>query len=222
MRLMAVREPEVLADAPFIELVPSDELPRLVARQNYAAARKALAKFGSAPANVFERVEDVPQSAQLLEFRRLAEADPAGAATLVKAAFGTTAAKVTEAAAWAPTRRKISDSILALKLAYGGGPRPLAELAALLQAMAGIESNAGGRSPCPTALTRAPMAGTASLSVFISGKSKATGHSLRGGASLSMQSLSACMSPAFASSMAFQVRASPSPSSNASIARVAL
>lgn len=37
-----------------------------------------------------------------------------------------------------------------------------------------------------------------------------------------MQSLSACMSPAFASSMAFRVRASPSPSSNASIASVAL
>ena len=66
------------------------------------------------------------------------------------------------------------------------------------------------------------MAGTASLRDFITGKSKATGLSLRGGASLSMQSLSACMSPAFASSMAFRVRASPSPSSNASIAKVAL
>ena len=153
MRLMVIRGPEILSDAPVIELVPSDELQRLVARQNQAAARKALTQFGSAPANVFERAEDVLQSAQLLEFRRLAEADPAAdAATLVKAAFGTAAAKVTEAAAWAPTRRTISDSIMALKLAYGGGPRPLAELAALLQAMAGIESNAGGDPAAPKAL----------------------------------------------------------------------
>jgi len=160
MRLMVVREPEVLADAPVIELVPSDKLQSLVTRQNYAAARKALAKFGSAPANVFQRVEDVPQSAQLLEFRRLAEADPAAdAATLVKSAFGTTAAKVTEAADWAPTRRKISDSILVLKLAYGGGPRPLAELAALLQAKAAIDSIAGGDPAAPKTLAflRAPM-----------------------------------------------------------------
>jgi hypothetical protein len=46
------------------------------------------------------------------------------------------------------------------------------------------------------------MAGTASLSGFISGKSKATAV-FAGRGRLSLQSLSACMSPAFASSMAF-------------------
>jgi hypothetical protein len=64
MRLMVVREPEVLSDAPVIELVPSDELQRLVTRQNHAAARKALTKFGSGPARQVHgqsgMVADVP------------------------------------------------------------------------------------------------------------------------------------------------------------------
>jgi hypothetical protein len=43
---------------------------------------------------------------------------------------------------------------------------------------------------------------------------------LRGGASLSMQSRNACISPAFARSIALRVRASASPSNNSSMAIV--
>ena len=160
MRLMVVREPEPQPGSAVIELTPSEKVQHLVSQQDYMAARDSLAKFSSSPGSIFQKVEDVPQSAELLELQRRAQADPgADVAGLVQSIFGTTAKAVTQVTAWGSTKRKLSDSILALKLAYSGGPRPLAELSSLLQSMAAIDNiaNDHGGNASALAFLRAPM-----------------------------------------------------------------
>lgn len=78
----------------------------------------------------------------------------------------------------------------------------------------------GVSSPLATAATIAADASTASLADLSRGSSNITGELRRGGARRSMQSFSACISPVFASSMTFRVKASASPSKSASIASV--
>ena len=82
--------------------------------------------------------------------------------------------------------------------------------------------SAGVICPEATAVRTSDITSAASLAVLIGGNAKATGLSFRAGQILSMQILSATESPSKAIWMAFLVKACTSPSSRASVARVAL
>lgn len=157
MRLMVVREPEVAAPRDPVVLAASPKLAALVAGLSYQKAREALARFGDDRGNVFRAPDEVPHAADLDALRKAVKSGE-DARAAVKRVFGQEARALVNAD-WKATTGRVADSVLYYKLAYPGGPRPLAELADLYRAarlvMAAAESRSSGPDP---AILDAPLA----------------------------------------------------------------
>jgi hypothetical protein len=147
MRVLVIREPEPRESGQAVELNASAKLHQLTNGKSFNAARELLAKFGAAPSNVLVDPSKIARINELAEFRRRAlegaDTDPA---TLVKSVFGAEASALVDAAAWRDVSSKLGDSILVLKLAYAGGPRPLTQLVNAYLAMVAIERIAQGEA----------------------------------------------------------------------------
>ena len=147
MRLMVVREAEPAPPGATILLNPSDRLRHESEGMDLAAARAKLLEMGAAAELIYSSTESVPRYDLLIEFRRrVGEEIGTDPESLVKAVFAQSPQELTESADWREVAHKLSDSILVLKLAYRGGPRPLRELADAFRAIAAIERIASGEA----------------------------------------------------------------------------
>lgn len=145
MRMLVVREPEPRESGQAVELDPSVKLQDLTNGKTFREARELLAKFGAAPNNVVLDPGKIFRAGELAEFRRRAlEGEDVDPGTLVKAVFDTEASALIDTADWRSENAKLGDSILVLKLAYAGGPRPLTQLVNAYLTMAAIERIATG------------------------------------------------------------------------------
>lgn len=145
MRLMVIRNPEPKAEQPAIALAPSDEVMRAPAP--FQKAREFLGKMlVESNRRIVDpaQVRSQPQLAALRANASETGSDGQSPGALVEEVFAKPADKVITPADWSSALHKLSDSILFYKLAYRGGPRPLAELTDLYRAMVAVGRVAEG------------------------------------------------------------------------------